>query len=68
MIYTILISIGIARAMQTFRLPDIKPFNCQSCLSFWSCFVVMLFTEPELVGISFIAYLLSDLLMIYENK
>ena len=68
MIYIILISIGIARALQTFNLPDIKPFNCQSCLAFWSCMVIFLLTEWELCGISFIAYLLSDLILIYENK
>lgn len=68
MIYIILISIGIARALQTFNLPDYKPFNCQSCLAFWSTFVVCLCTEPELVGISFISYLISDLILTYENK
>lgn len=68
MIYIILMSIGIARALQTLRLPDFKPFNCQSCLAFWSCMVVCAITEWELMGISFIAYLISDLILIYENK
>jgi hypothetical protein len=30
--------------------------------------VIFLLTEWELCGISFIAYLVSDLILIYENK
>lgn len=69
MIYLIpLISIGIARAMLSFNLPDIKPFNCQSCLSFWTCVILCAYIDYNLIGLGFIAYLFSDLILIYENK
>lgn len=64
----ILMSIGFARAVQTFNLPDIKPFNCQSCLSFWNCVLIMAFVDYELIGIALISYLFSDILLIWESK
>ena len=44
MIYTI-IAVAIARALQSFDLPDFKPFNCQSCLSFWTAVAIYLFVD-----------------------
>ncbi len=64
----ILISLGLARAVQTFNLPDIKPFNCQSCLSFWHSVIIFGLIEWQLIGLSFITYLLSDLIMTWESK
>lgn len=64
----ILISLGLARAVQTFNLPDIKPFNCQSCLSFWHSVIIFALIEWHLIGLSFITYLLSDLIMTWESK
>jgi hypothetical protein len=52
----------------TFNLPDWKPFNCQSCLSFWIAVVGYLAVDPYMVMLAFIAYLLSDLIMIYEAR
>ena len=63
-----LCSIGLARALMTFNLPDVKPFNCQSCLSFWIAVMGYLAIDPYLVMLAFIAYLLSDLIMIYEAR
>lgn len=63
-----LLAIGAARALMTFPLPDMKPFNCQSCFSFWLTVAVMLMVDPVLIGLGFISYLLSDLIQIYESK
>ena len=70
MIYLIIITlpIGFARALQSFNLPDIKPFSCQSCLSFWISMLAALAIDWHLIGLAFITYLLSDLILIYENK
>jgi len=64
----ILISLGLARAAQTFDLPDIKPLNCFSCLSFWNSVLLFAFIEWQLIGISFITYLVADLIMVWESK
>jgi hypothetical protein len=63
-----LCSIGIARALMTFNMPDFKPLNCQSCLSFWISVIGFLAVDPALVMLSFITYLASDLIMIYEAR
>jgi len=63
-----LVSIGIARALQSFQLPDIKPFNCQSCLSFWISLVGFAVFDWTWIHVAFITYLLSDLILIYEHK
>lgn len=63
-----LCSIGLARALMTFNLPDVKPFNCQSCLAFWIAVVGYLAIDPYMVMLAFITYLLSDLIMIYEAR
>ena len=63
-----LVSIGIARALQSFQLPDIKPFNCQSCLSFWMSIILYGIFDWTWIFASFITYLLSDLILIYEHK
>ena len=70
MIYLIIITlpIGFARALQSFNLPDMKPFSCQSCLSFWISVIAASFFDWHLVGLAFISYLLSDLILIYESK
>ena len=70
MIYILLITIpiGIARALMSFNLPDYKPFNCQSCLSFWIAFAGCCAVDYNLIGMSFITYLVSDLILIYESK
>lgn len=60
--------IGIARILLTFNLPDIKPLNCQSCLSFWSTVIVCAFFDYHIIGISLISYLLSDLILVWESK
>jgi len=62
-----LCSIGLARALMTLNLPDIKPFNCQSCLSFWIAVVGYLAIDPYMVMVAFITYLISDLILIYEG-
>ena len=67
-IVIILISIGLARALQTFNLPDIKPFNCLPCQSFWNSVILFGIIEWQLIGLSFITYLLSDLILIWESK
>ena len=58
----------MARALQTFNLPDVKPLNCQSCLSFWISVTIFLTIKCEFVWLSFITYLISDLIIIYEHK
>ena len=70
MIYILFIlsSIGIARAMQTFNMPDIKPFNCQSCMSFWGCVALIGFYDWHMIPLAFISYLLSDLILVWEQK
>lgn len=69
MIYIIpLLSVGIARALQSFAMPDIKPFNCQSCMSFWTTVAIFAMYEWRLCALGFISYLISDLILIYENK
>jgi len=78
MIFTILliplIAVGISRAMMSLPLPNFKPFNCQSCLSFWiSAFLLLsidvsFYLDVNMIGVAFISYLLSDLILIYESK
>lgn len=63
-----LCSIGIARALMTFNLPNYKPLNCQSCLSFWISVIGYIAFDPFLVMLSFITYLVSDLILLYEYK
>ena len=67
MIY-IIIAVAIARSLQTFELPNIKPFNCQSCLSFWAAVAIYLFVDYRMIPFAFVSYLLSDLILIYESK
>jgi hypothetical protein len=67
MIYTI-IAVAIARALQSFDLPDFKPFNCQSCLSFWTAVAIYLFVDYRMIPMAFVSYLLSDLILLYESK
>lgn len=61
-------AIGIARALMTLPLPNIKPLNCQSCLSFWISVAVIPFIDVNLIGLAFVSYLLSDIISIYEHK
>ena len=63
-----LLSIGIARALQSLAMPDFKPFNCQSCMSFWTTVLVYSFIEWRLCALGFLSYLISDLILIYESK
>jgi hypothetical protein len=63
-----LCSIGLARALMTFNLPDYKPLNCQSCLSFWISVIAYLAFDPYMLMLSFITYLVSDLILLYEYK
>lgn len=58
----------MARALMSFNLVDMKPFNCQSCLSFWLSMIITLGYDWELAPIAFVTYLLSDLILIYESK
>jgi hypothetical protein len=67
MIY-IIIAVAIARALMSFRLPNIKPFNCQSCLSFWTAVAIYSFVDYRMIPFAFISYLLSDLILLYESK
>lgn len=67
MIYT-LIAVAMARALMSFGLPNTKPFNCQSCLSFWTALTIYLVVDWTLVPLAFISYLISDLILIYEHK
>ena len=70
MIYLIIITlpIGFARALQSFDLPDYKPFSCQSCLSFWISVIASSIIDWQLMPLAFTTYLLSDLILIYESK
>jgi len=69
MMYLIpLMAVGAARAILTLPLPDVKPFNCMSCLSFWICAITCSFIDWQLIPLGFLAYLLSDLILIYEYK
>ena len=61
-----LMAIGIARALMTLPLPNIKPLNCQSCLSVWITVITTI--DINLIGLSFVSYLLSDIISIYEHK
>jgi hypothetical protein len=61
-------AIGAARALMTLPLPDIKPLNCQSCLSFWLTLLMTLIIDVNLIGLAFVSYLLSDIISIYEHK
>jgi hypothetical protein len=67
MIYTIT-AVAIARALMSFDLPNTKPFNCQSCLSFWTALAIYLCTDWSMIPFAFVAYLISDLILIYEYK
>jgi hypothetical protein len=49
-------------------LPDFKPFNCQSCLSFWTAVAIYLFVDYRMIPMAFVSYLLSDLILLYESK
>lgn len=68
MIYTI-IAVAIARALMTFSwLPKMKPFTCQSCLSFWTAIAIYSCADWTMIPMAFLAYLISDLILIYEYK
>jgi len=67
MIYSI-IAVAIARAMMAFNMPQMKPFNCQSCLSFWIALIIYLGHDWKMIPMAFLAYLISDLILIYEHK
>ena len=67
MIYSI-IAVAMARALMSFKLPNKKPFNCQSCLSFWTSLAIYLVVDWTLIPFAFISYLISDLILIYEHK
>ena len=67
MIY-IIIAVAIARSLQTFELPNFKPFNCLSCLSFWTAVGIYSFVDYRMIPMAFVSYLLSDLILIYESK
>jgi hypothetical protein len=67
MIY-IIIAVAIARALQSFDLPDFKPLNCLSCLSFWTAVAIYLFVDYRMIPMAFVSYLLSDLILLYESK
>jgi hypothetical protein len=67
MIY-IIIAVAIARALTSFQLPNIKPFNCLSCLSFWTAVAIYSFVDYRMIPLAFVSYLLSDLILIYESK
>lgn len=67
MIYSI-IAIAVARSMMTFKLPDVKPFTCQSCLSFWTAVAIYSFVDWKMIPMAFLSYLISDLILIYEYK
>ena len=60
--------IGFARALQTFNLPDYKPFNCQICLSFWIAIITAGIVEWNFLGLAFVSFLISEIIMIYEYK
>lgn len=69
MMYLIpLIAVGASRAIMTLPLPDVKPFSCMSCLSFWICALICLCIDWQLIPLGFLAYLLSDIILIYEYK
>jgi hypothetical protein len=67
MIY-IIIAVAIARALTSFDLPQFKPFNCLSCLSFWTAVAIYSFVDYRMIPLAFVSYLLSDLILIYESK
>jgi len=67
MIY-IIIAVAIARALTSFDLPQFKPFNCLSCLSFWTAVAIYSFVDYRMIPMAFVSYLLSDLILIYESK
>lgn len=58
----------MARALHTWKLPNIKPFNCLPCLSFWIATTIYLFIDWKLIPLAFVSYLLSELILIYESK
>ena len=58
----------MARALQTWNLPNIKPFNCLPCFSFWIATSIYLFIDWKLIPLAFVSYLLSELILIYESK
>ena len=58
----------MARALQTWNLPNIKPFNCLPCFSFWIATTIYLFIDWKLIPLAFVSYLLSELILIYESK
>ena len=67
MIY-IIIAVAIARSLTSFDLPQFKPFNCLSCLSFWTAVTIYSFVDYRMIPLAFVSYLLSDLILIYESK
>jgi hypothetical protein len=67
MIY-IIIAVAIARSLTSFDLPQFKPFNCLSCLSFWTAVAIYSFVDYRMIPLAFVSYLLSDLILIYESK
>lgn len=67
MIYTI-IAVAIARSLMSFGLPNFKPFNCQSCLSFWTAIAIFSIVDFRQIPLAFVSYLLSDLILLYESK
>ncbi len=61
-------AVAIARALQEFKLPNIKPFNCQPCLSFWIAVLIYSYIDWKLIPLAFVSYLIAQLIIIYECK
>ena len=59
---------AIGMIMTTFNLPNIKPFNCASCLSGWVALGLLLCFNPSMWWCFPSSYLLTYLIFIYETK
>jgi len=49
-------------------MPNIKPFNCPSCLSSWIALAMLMTLQPSMWWCFPIAYLLTSIFLIYERK
>lgn len=68
MLEIIILSVSVARILITFRLPNVKPFNCLPCLTAWITLILLLSLDITNWYMFPIGYFAQQMIMSYESK